>query len=177
MIGIVIPGNPVHRGGPITNNMVVLDVVNPKSVNNIGLYLEEPLFEGYGASMYYSISPFIDLQFLGCVANQRPSDIFYTGWNLNPEIQVNTLMKICIKLESLDVIKESFGSKVKSDVNQEFAKRIAKNLFNFLDSYNKNQDLSQDLLVVPLTSLQNWYDKFNLQYNIDPNFLFKTNEN
>jgi hypothetical protein len=173
MIGIIIPGNPVTRGGPITSNMVIFDVVEPKNINNIGLFLEEPIPDGYGASMYFSVSPFTDSQFLGCVANQRPSDVFYTGWSLNPEILQNTAIKVCVKLEELSVIKDSFGSKVKNDINQEFAKRIAKNLFNFLDSYNKNQDPNQDLLVVPLTSLQNWYDKFLVRYNVDPNFLFK----
>lgn len=107
------------------------------------------------------------------MANQRPSDIFYTGWSLSSEIN-NYPVQLCVRLDSLEFIKENFASKVKNDINQEFAKRIAKNLFNYLDSYNKNQDMSQDLLVVPLTSLQNWYDKFLLRYNIDPNFLMKT---
>ena len=174
MIGILIPGNPITRAGPITENMVVLDIVEPKKINNISLFLEQPLTEGYGAALYFSAYPFTDLQFIGCVANQRPSDIFYTGWSLNPDISNTTPLKICVKLENLVTIKDSFGEKVKNDINQEFAKRVAKSLFNYLDSYNKNQDSSQDLLVVPLTSLQNWYDKFLIKYNIDPNFLFKT---
>lgn len=177
MIGIVVPGNPITRGGPLTTNMVVIDVNGPKNVNNITLFLEEALPNDFGAAMYFSLAPYTELQFLGCVANQRPSDCFYTGWSLNPEIQNNATIKLCVKLEKLDVIKDNFGGKVKNDVNQEFAKRIAKNLFNYLDSYNKNQDLTQDLLVVPLTSLNNWYDKFVMKYNIDPNFLFSTTNN
>ena len=172
MIGILVPGNPITKAGPITTNMVVIDVIYPKNVNNISLFLEEPLPEGYGAAMYYSLYPYKESQFLGCVANLRPSDVFYTGWSLNPEI-TNDLVKLCVKIESLEIIRGSFGSKVKNDINQEFAKRIAKNLFNFLDSYNKNQDQNKNLLIVPLTSLSDWYDKFIMRYNIDPYFLFK----
>lgn len=173
MIGVVVPGNPIIRGGPITSNLFSFSIESPKFVNNISLFLEEPLPEGYGASLFFSIYPYTESQFLGCVANQRPSDIFYTGWSLSTEIN-NYPVQLCVRLDSLEFIKENFASKVKNDINQEFAKRIAKNLFNYLDSYNKNQDMSQDLLIVPLTSLQNWYDKFLMRYNIDPNFLMKT---
>ena len=99
MIGIIIPGNPLTRGGPITENMVVLDIQEPKNVNNISLFLEQPIPEGFGAALYFSIYPYNDLQFIGCCANQRPSDIFYTGWSLNPDISNNTPIKICVKIK------------------------------------------------------------------------------
>ena len=174
MIGILIPGCNVINGGPITSNMVVIDVNEPKNINNIGLFLQEAIPEGFGAAMYFSVAPYINLQFIGCVANSRPSDIFYTGWSLNTEVNCLKSIKVCVKVDSLLELKDAFENKIKNDTNQEFAKKIAKNLFNYLDSYNKNQDSSQDLLVVPLTSLQNWYDKFLMRYSIDPNFLFKS---
>ena len=64
--------------------------------------------------------------------------------------------------------------KIQFDINQEFAKRLAKNLYNYLDSFNQNQDQSKQLLVVPLNSLENWYTKFLNKYKIDPNFLMKS---
>lgn len=162
------------NGGPITSNMVVLDVNEPKNINNIGLFLQELIPEGYGAAMYFAIPPFENLQFIGCVANQRPSDIFYTGWGLNSDVNIHTVVKLCVKIESLDELKYAFESKIKNDMNQEFAKKLAKNLFNFLDSYNRNQDPSNGLLIVPITSLQCWYDKFLVRYNLDPNFIMKS---
>lgn len=176
MIGLLIPGLNIINGGPITNNMVVLDVVNPKNINNIGLFLHEIIPEEYGAAIYFSCPPFEDLQFLGCVANQRSSDIFYTGWSMDSNVNCHNIIKICVKLEELKNIKDAFEIKIKNDNNQEFAKRLAKNLFNYLDSYNKNKDPNNGLLVVPLTSIQEWYDKFLKRYSIDPNFIFKSND-
>lgn len=171
MIGVLIPGITVINGGPITHNMIVLDVFDPKNINNIGLFLQEMIPEGYGAALYFSIPPYETLQFIGVVANQRPTDVFYTGWSLNSDVNCLQSVKICVKMELLSTIKDAFEYKIKNDCNLEFAKRIAKNLFNYLDSYNGNKDPNNNLLIVPLTSLQNWFDKFSMKYKIDPNFL------
>ena len=83
-------------------------------------------------------------------------------------------IKLCVKLEKLANIKMAFEEKIKFDINQEFAKRVAKNLYNYLDSFNQNQDPNKQILVVPLNSLETWYNKFLQKYNMDPNFLMKT---
>ena len=71
-------------------------------------------------------------------------------------------------------MKMAYEDKIKLDINQEFAKRVAKNLYNYLDSFNQNQDPSKKVLVVPLNTMEQWYDKFVQKYNLDPNFLMKT---
>jgi hypothetical protein len=96
MIGIVVPGSPLITGGPITSNMVVIDVMNPKIINNVSLFLTEQLPDDCAAALYYSVPPFETLQFLGCVANLRPSDIFYTGWSLKPNVNMFDSIKICV---------------------------------------------------------------------------------
>lgn len=174
MIGIVIPGVPIVTGGPLTQTNVVADVNNPASINNLTLFLTGPLPEGYGAALYFSVPPYNSLEFIGCVANERPSDVFYTSWSLNPTVNCCQQIKLCVKMESLTNLKMAFEEKIKVDLNQEFAKRVAKNLFNYLDSFNQNQDPNRQLLVVPLNSLQGWYDKFLQKYKMDPNFLMKT---
>ena len=68
----------------------------------------------------------------------------------------------------------AFKQKIRYDINQEFAKRLAKNLYNYLDSFNQNQDQNKQLLVVPINTLENWYNKFLNRYKIDPNFLMKS---
>ena len=68
----------------------------------------------------------------------------------------------------------AYKEKIQFDINQEFAKRLAKNLYNYLDSFNQNQDQNKQLLIVPLNSLENWYNKFLNKYKIDPNFLMKS---
>jgi hypothetical protein len=174
MIGVVIPGVPLITGGPLTNNNVVIDVNNPKTVNNITLFQTEALPDDCGAALYYSVPPYESLQFIGCVCNIRPSDVFYTGWSLNPNVNVFQQIKICVKLDKLSNLKMAFEEKIKVDINQEFAMRVAKNLYNFLDSFNQNQDPNKNILVVPINTLEKWYDKFNQNYKMDPNFIMKT---
>jgi hypothetical protein len=137
MIGIVIPGSPIITGGPITANMVVVDIVQPKNINNMTLFLTEQIPDDCTASLYYSLPPFETLEFVGCVANQRPSDIFYTGWSLNPLVNMYEQIKICVKLDKIEDVQMSYKDKIKLDINQEFAKRVAKNLYNYLDSFNQ----------------------------------------
>lgn len=96
MFGLVIPGQPVVNGGTIYNNNFVLDVWNPKLINNITLFLTEKIPDDFCASIYFSIPPFENLQFIGCVANNRPSDIFYTGWTLNSSVNLYEQIKICV---------------------------------------------------------------------------------
>jgi hypothetical protein len=40
-------------------------------------------------------------------------------------------------LENLLDVKSAYEEKIKLDINQEFAKRVAKNLYNYLDSFNQ----------------------------------------
>ena len=77
-------------------------------------------------------------------------------------------------MEKLQNIEMAFKQKIQFDINQEFAKRLAKNLYNYLDSFNQNQDQNKQLLVVPINTLENWYNKFLNKYKIDPNFLMKS---
>ena len=174
MIGIVIPGLPIITGGPITANTVVSDVNNPGTINNITLFQTDMLPNDCGAALYFSVPPYESLQFIGCISNGRPSDVFYTGWSLNPNVNCHKQIKICVKLEKLENVRMAYEEKIKFDINQEFAKRVPKNLYTYLDSFNQNQDPNKQILVVPLNSLESWYDKFLNKYKIDPNFLMKT---
>lgn len=96
MIGLVIPGQQVISCGSIYNSNFVLDIWNPKLINNITLFLTEQIPDDCCASLYFSIPPYENIQFIGCVANLRPSDIFYTGWTLNPLVNQLEQLKICM---------------------------------------------------------------------------------
>ena len=174
MIGVVIPGSPIITGGPLATSNLVVDVNNPKNVNNISMFLTDRIPDDCGAALYYSVPPYQTQQFIGCVCNQRPSDIFYTGWSLDPNVNMYQSIKIGVQMEKLQNIEMAFKEKIQFDINQEFAKRLAKNLYIYLDSFNQNQDQNKQLLVVPINSLENWYNKFLNKYKIDPNFLMKS---
>ena len=41
------------------------------------------------------------MQFVGAIGNERPSDIFHTGWGLNPNVNVLSEIKLVVALEPL----------------------------------------------------------------------------
>ena len=174
MIGIIFPGYPIITGGPITTTNIVSDVNNPKNINNISMFLTQPIPNDYGAALYYSVPPYQTQQFLGCICNQRPSDTFYTGWSLDTNVAIHPVIKIGVQMETLKNIEMAFKEKIQVDINQEFAQRLAKNLYNFLDSFIQNQDHNRQLLAVPVNFFDKWYNKFLNKYQIDPNFLMKS---
>lgn len=89
------------------------------------------------ASLYCSVPPYTGLEFVGAIANERPSDIFHTGWALNPTINTLSEIKLVVQFEPLSQIETCIKIKQETDLNKEFAKKVAYNLFNFLQSFNK----------------------------------------
>lgn len=93
------------------------------------------------ASLYFSIPPYEILEFIGAIGNERPSDIFHTGWALNPLVNVQFELKLVIQLDALSNIGQCIKIKQENDLNQEFAKKVAYNLFNYLKSFNRVSEL------------------------------------
>ena len=94
------------------------------------------------ASLYFSTYPYQNLEFLGAIANERPSDIFHTSWSLNPAVNTQSEIKLVVQLEPLANIETIIKIKQEGDLNQEFAKKVAYNLFNYLQSFNRVSHLS-----------------------------------
>jgi hypothetical protein len=138
------------------------------------MFITDRIPDDCGAALYYSVPPYQTQQFIGCVCNQRPSDVFYTGWALDQNVNFYPTIKIGVQMEKLKNIEMAFKEKIQIDINQEFAKRLAKNLYNYIDSFNQNQDQNRQLLAVPVNSLEKWYSKFLAKYQVDPNFLMKS---
>ena len=112
MIGIIIPGLPIITGGPITTTNIIADVNNPKNVNNISMFLAQPIPDDCGAALYYSVPPYQTQQFIGCICNQRPSDVFNTGWSLDPHVNIHPTIKIGVQMEKLKNIEMAFKEKI-----------------------------------------------------------------
>ncbi len=90
----------------------MLNIPNPRAINVIGFFMNQPLPDNaYGgmniknsqilASLYFSVPPYQNLEFVGAIANERPSDIFHTGWSLNPAVNVLPELKLVVQLEPL----------------------------------------------------------------------------
>jgi hypothetical protein len=101
------------------------------------------------------------LQYLGAVSNGRPSDIFSTGFPLRPEVSTMPVVKLCIKAQSFDEVKELV---IASDGKKEYTKLVAQNLYNYMTSYNKSgllvNGVEGEYLVIPTNFLDKWLEKF-----------------
>jgi hypothetical protein len=86
------------------------------------------------------VPPYEGLEFIGAIANMRPSDVFHTGWALNQNVNVLPELKLVVQLDPLANIEECIKIKQETDLNKEFAKKVAYNLFNFLNSFNRVRD-------------------------------------
>lgn len=109
----------------------------------------------------------------------RPSDIFHTGWALNPQINTLPEIKLVIAVEPLEKLETCVKISQDTDLSKEFAKKVAQNLFNFMYSFNQisdQQTAQNNVLVVPSNTLDKWYDKFMRKYELDPNFIYKSQE-
>ena len=95
MLGVLIPGNKITEIA-ITGEFSIFEINNPKKINNIGLYLIQPIPDNYGAAMFFSVPPYETKEFIGCIANIRPSDTFYTGWNMNPLVNSQDTLKVAL---------------------------------------------------------------------------------
>ena len=76
----------------------VVTIQNPGAVNVIGFFMNTPLQDAsFGATLSYSTPPdYSTLTFIGAIANVRPSDIFHTGWSLNPNVNQLTELKLVV---------------------------------------------------------------------------------
>ncbi len=62
---VIIPGQPSVTVFEQIGDNLIYDLLNPILVPTIAFSLNCPLPEGFAASLYYSLPPFTDLQFLG----------------------------------------------------------------------------------------------------------------
>jgi hypothetical protein len=82
---IIIPGMAPLTDFQCDNNIYHVDVFNPTTIHSACLTLTTPLPENIALGFYFTLPPYTNLQYLGAVSNNRPSDIFSTGFPLRPE--------------------------------------------------------------------------------------------
>ena len=61
-----------------------------------------------------------------------------------------------------------------TDLNKEYAKKVALNLFTYLKSFDDGAQAGNGMMAVPVNSLEKWFEKFSRKYDMDPNFVYKT---
>jgi hypothetical protein len=83
--GLLVPGQPIITNFEETNGIYHVDIVNPREVANISLFLTQPIPQNYAVALYFSLPPYNNMQFLGAVANEKSSDTFSTGFPFKPD--------------------------------------------------------------------------------------------
>ena len=78
-------------------------------------------------------------------------------------------------MKPLDELKTTVIQTQNTDLQKEYAKKVAHHLFNYLKSFDSGEGKTGQM-VVPVNLLEKWFDKFSKKYDVDPNFVYKTSE-
>lgn len=117
-----------------------------------------------------------EFELVGAITNQRPSDSFRTGWATNETLasainSVNSTITINlgVSIEHISNI-QNIGA-VKDDTTN-VAKKIAMNLFNFMQSFDTGGGGGGNM-IVPMNVFERWLSRFEAKQRQDPNFFMK----
>lgn len=173
MFGIIFPGQPViFNFIQLSETQWTYDVPNASQANNLTFFLQNPLPEGFALALSSSYYPYTSIEFIGAIANERPSDIIHTGWGFKQEAASNPV-KLLISMEAIASIASLVYDKSATDIRQVYAKKVALNLFRFMESFNKNTS-QQSVLVLPCDVLDKWLLRFEAKFRLDPYFVLNT---
>jgi len=107
-------------------------------------------------------------EYCGCVANAKPSDVFALRWPVDDAGCAYANASIGISVEPLASAMEKENALMQH--KEEFAKRVAEDLFRYMQSFQADGSTS-DRMVVPVNILHKWYEKFTNRFRRDPGFL------
>jgi len=152
----------------------VCQTVKPNygDLKEVCLYLSAPqaLDPNAALGVYVSCGG-TDWQYRGCISSGRPSDVFPTNWPTAGQDLVAGGARIGISVEPRAELEQKESTRLGK--KEEFAKRVALDLFRFLESFNSGcvTQVTSDQLVVPANFLDRWFTKFQSKFRRDPDFL------
>jgi Protein of unknown function (DUF775) len=122
-----------------------------------------------------SATGFTEWTTLGVLTPTSPSATFRTGWPAIPGIGPSThpAAMIGLAIEPLDAVS-NVGSALKASEFDKlgFAELVAGDLVNFLGSFTQITSAGERV-VMPVTAIDKWKQRFAEKFRHDPNFLFK----
>ncbi|XP_025410211.1 protein OPI10 homolog [Sipha flava] len=191
MFGLLVSGRLVRTDFErLEETKFMITINSAESVNYICVFLTGllPFPEGTVGAVYFSwpdeqAKP--NWQLLGILSNNKPSAIFklsnlkqqfdssclpINAFSQFPSITVNAQIGISIEpamnAELQAPITES-SQNVSTFV--EFTQKMVQNLYNYVSSYAVERGPTQTPMV-PLLSVQKWYENFERKLNLNPNF-------
>ncbi|KAL3132314.1 hypothetical protein ABBQ32_008892 [Trebouxia sp. C0010 RCD-2024] len=148
---------------------------NYRELQEVSLFLVQSgtLDPTLALGLYISIGG-AEWQYRGYVSNTQPSEVMPLQWpeqdqplNVGPGV-----IQLGVSLEPLAEVVQKEGTKLAS--RQEFAKRVALDLFRYMESFNSGS--AGDTLVLPSNVLERWFSKFEHNFRRDPDFLVRRGE-
>ncbi len=128
-----------------------------------------------GLSVYFACPPFQSWEFLTAMSNRRPSVIVNAGWSLNPLVKEVNILRLLVVVEPASELLQKMETVESIDFRREFARKIALNLFRFIESFSQGGGRDGAFLRCPQDVLDKWLVRFDEKYKRDPNFILKTN--
>ena len=128
-----------------------------------------------GLAIYFSVPPFQDWEFLTALSNAKPSAIVNAGWSLNPLTSQSPLVRLGVTIEPAFELLPKLDVLNIPDFRRDFARKIALNLFRFIESFSQGGGRDGNFLRCPQDVLDKWLVRFDEKYARDPNFILKSN--
>ena len=144
-------------------------------VRDVCLFIPDAnLLDGNSALALYVQAGNSPWEYRGCVSNASPSEVFPLQWPTMPDGSPAPTAQIGVSVEPIAEVAEKeqrvLGSK------EHFAKRVAMDLFRYMESFQAATVLNSEQMVVPLNILDRWFTKFLDKFRRDPDFLTRAAE-
>ncbi|KAL4904984.1 hypothetical protein BDW74DRAFT_24745 [Aspergillus multicolor] len=148
------------------------------------------------AAAIYIQYPGSEFQFIGALANEKPSSLIKTAPPAGSQSQMmdSGVVTLGISLEPVQVVAPQLAAleaesgngngvngtstelvkqtpQQKGITTKVLAQRIVGNAFNFLASFASSDPANRGQEVVPLKAFHDWWSKFERRVNVDPTFL------
>ena len=106
-------------------------------------------------------------EYRGAVSEAQPSDVFATCWPRPEGGGQHATAQLGVSVEPLAELATREATAVAS--KQEFARRVALDMFRFMQSFPSNGST----LLIPANVLEMWLAKFDAKFARDPDFLLR----
>mmetsp|Transcript_30694 Transcript_30694/g.45435 ORF Transcript_30694/g.45435 Transcript_30694/m.45435 type:complete len:203 (+) Transcript_30694:110-718(+) len=192
LFGLLIPGQQVRTdfvpadpaGAKFTLTLTfTLPNENPTSIADVVFFLlpGAVLPPNFGAVLYWQVSNTSSnagFEMFGAVTSNRPSGVLRTGWAQHESVLAAcsapvVTITLGVSIEPIENIQNLDISTRGVEDRANVAKKIALNLFNFLQSFDFMSQ-GDGTITVPNNVFDRWMQRFEAKYKMDPNFFMKS---
>lgn len=189
-LAVVVPGRPVIKDFVNCEpGLWICEITNPGDISELCVQLLQPITQQpgqqeMGVGVFFSLPSHVgSWEFLGVLTNNRPTDIFSTGWALNPDVARQPSIRIGLHWETRQSLEVKLATRPPVDVKKEIAKKVALNLFHYVESFftatnvvaeGLGQAQVQRVGQILQDLLDKWFHRFEEKYARDPLFFIRT---